>query len=148
MKVILLKDIKGTGRRGDIKIVADGFARNFLLKKGLARIATLDAIRSARNKVRKSEKVLNKEDVANKKIIEKIKGKELEITGKINEEGRLYASITQKKISTEVSKQMKVKVDPKVIDIESPIKEIGEHRVKVDFGGGLSAEISVIVSEG
>ena len=135
MKVILLKDIKGTGRRGDIKIVADGFARNFLLKKGLARIATLDAIRSARNKVRKSEKVLNKEDVANKKIIEKIKGKELEITGKINEEGRLYASITQKKISTEVSKQMKVKVDPKVIDIESPIKEIGEHRVKVDFGG-------------
>ncbi len=147
MKVILIKDIKGTGRKGQVKIVADGFARNFLLKKGLARIATEDAVRTSRQKALKSEKAVQREEKQQKILVRKLSGKEVDMKEKINDEGRLYASITQHKIAKQIKKELDLTIHPKYIELESPIKEVGEHRAHLNFGSGLTAEFSIIVSE-
>jgi large subunit ribosomal protein L9 len=147
MKVILLKDVPGTGRKGEIKQVADGYARNFLIKKNLARVATTEVVGKIVAKEEKIVKTNKKELQESQKNASKLDGREIEIIEKASEEGNLYAAVNANKIVKEVKKQLGVDIKSKQVKIETPIKELGEHEVCLTFSQGLEADLRVIVSE-
>jgi len=147
MKVLLLKDIPGTGKKGDIKDVSDGYARNFLFAKGFGKSATdaviADIFAGEAKKKRMNETELHKAQES----AEKVDGVEVVIIEKTNAEGTLYAGLAVNKIAHAIKKETGVVVDTKRIRIQKPIKEIGEHTVFVEFGHGLEAEVTITVSE-
>ena len=145
MKVILQKDIAGTGKRGDVKDVADGYARNFLLKKGLAVAASARAIgEQAKLKkllVKQSAEELKREQEA----ASKLDGMLVEVGGRVTDEGTLYAAIRGDAIVKAIKQQFGVSLKPEQIVIPTPIKSLGEHTVQVAFRHGLEAEVTVNV---
>lgn len=148
MKVILLRDVQGTGKKGDVKDVAAGYARNFLMKRGLARIATPMAVSDMEKRREKGVK----QELQDLKTIQEraaqVDGAAIEIAAKANADSRLYAALSATKIAREIRNQLGISVESKQIRLASPIKEIGEHHAKVAFGHGLEADLAVIVSEG
>lgn len=146
MKVIFLQDIPGTAKKGDIKEVADGYARNFLLKKNLAKIATSTLVVSVEKQENKKKKQNLNELKENQKIATTLDGAEVKVMAKASDEGTLYAAIGGRKLVDEIRRQYRVDVKMEQIKIESQIKEIGEHKIKIEFGDGLEADLSVIVS--
>ncbi|MEI6288072.1 MAG: 50S ribosomal protein L9 [bacterium] len=146
MKVILLKNVNTLGQAGDVKEVNDGYARNFLLAKKLAILATPENIA---NQKKEKEQLARKAEVSlllTEKIAEKLNGTAVEIMAKVNEAGRLYASVT----SSAILKKLKDKgfeLQKNNIILPEPIKEPGEFKVTISLDHGLEAEIIVVVSE-
>lgn len=147
MKVILLKNVPGTGTKGEVKNVADGYARNFLLKKGLAKQANGDNLNSLAMSEAKKRKVQERELKENQKKASSLDGASLEIKVKTNDKGVMYAALGQSDIVKAVSKDLKTDIKSSQVKFESPIKNLGQHKVTVEFGHGLEAELSVTVSE-
>lgn len=145
MKVILLADIKGTGKKGDVKDVADGYARNFLIPEQLVKVATTLTVEQLKAEQMRKKKESEAELKENQKSAAMIDGREIELHEKVNKEGRLYAAVSGKKIADEIKKQLKAAVSPPQIQIAAPIKENGEYTVRVLFPHGLEAELKVIV---
>ena len=145
MIVILLKDVKGTGKAGEIVKVSDGYARNMLIPRGMAKEATDGNVRS----LEKAKAVQAQKDAdakaAAEKLAEELKNKEIVIRTKGGEGGKLFGSITTKDIETAVKDQLGVKIDKKKMQMESPIKHIGSHEVAVKLAGGVAAVIRVKV---
>jgi large subunit ribosomal protein L9 len=145
MIVILLKDVKGTGKAGEIVKVSDGYARNMLIPRGMAKEATDGNVRS----LEKAKAVQAQKDAdakaAAEKLAEELKDKEIVIRTKGGEGGKLFGSITTKDIETAVKDQLGVKIDKKKMQLESPIKHIGSHEVAVKLAGGVAAVIRVKV---
>jgi len=132
IKVILKEDLKGWGRKGDILEVADGFARNFLFPQEKAYPATPKAIEKIKEEKKKEElkeKEQEKENVAIKEKIEKAKL----IISKKAKVKKLFGSVTQKEIAG-ILKEKKIEVDAKQIEIPTPIKEVGDHKIKIVLG--------------
>lgn len=133
MKVILLKDIPKVGRKYDIKDIAEGYAVNMLIPKGLVRAATKSAIAEV-------EKVKSN-DLASKQIqnelllknLEVIKNLTIAVKEKANDKGHLFAGITREVLAEEIFKSARLKVDPESIKINKPIKEVGEHIIKLEI---------------
>lgn len=145
MKVILLKDVKGTGKKGEVKNVADGYARNFLFKNALAYSASTTEMHTLTEQTNKKTKEA-KHDLKNQqKTAAKLDGAEIEIKEKTNPEGRLYAAVNASKIVSAIKKQLKVEVQEKQIEIKEPIKDAGEYELLVRFSHGLEAEFKVII---
>ena len=147
MKVIFLKDVPGTGDKGEIKNVADGYARNFLFRQNLARQATPEVLNEEKAKEEKKRKESDSELRESQKKAGKLDGAEIIITEKTNENGKLYSAIGGKKIAEAIKKQLKVDVKPNQLEIKQSIKEIGEHNILVKFPHGLEADLRVSVSE-
>ena len=145
MIVILLKDVKGTGKAGEVVKVSDGFARNMLIPRGMAKEATDGNVRS----LEKAKAVQAQKDAdakaAAEKLAEELKEKEIVIRTKGGEGGKLFGSITSKDIEAAVKEQLGVKIDKKKIQMESPIKHIGSFEVPVKLVGGVAAVIRVKV---
>jgi large subunit ribosomal protein L9 len=145
MKIILLKDVENIGKKYDIKEVKNGYARNFLMQKGLAKPATKEA--TAWVEMQKEiETKKSEEDL--KKIQEKassMDGQEVVICVKVGDENQLFESVNAQKIS-EKMKEIGFDVKKNQIILENPIKELGEYPVKLKFEHNLEAEITVIVS--
>ena len=145
MIVILLKDVKGTGKAGEIVKVSDGYARNMLIPRGMAKEATDGNVRS----LEKAKAVQAQKDAdakaAAEKLAEELKDKEIVIRTKGGEGGKLFGSITSKDIEAAVKDQLGVKIDKKKMQLESPIKHIGSHEVAVKLAGGVAAVIRVKV---
>lgn len=146
MKVLLLKDVQGTGKKGEIKEVADGFARNFLFKNKLAKMATANVILETKAQVDRIKREQERDLMDNQQIASQIDGEEIEIKVKTSQSGTLYSGLGAQKIAQEVSKQLKVNVKSEQVLLKHPLKEIGEYPVKLKFGHGLEAEVRVIVS--
>lgn len=146
MKVILLKNVKGTGKRGDIKNVSDGFARNFLFKNNLAQLATVDAVVGLEKQEKKQKKKNEAELHQTQAIASKLDGGAIELTGKGSPEGTLYAAIGAKKLAQEIKKKYNVTVESSQITIPRPVKEVGDHTFAIALGHGLEAELTVSVS--
>jgi len=146
MKVILLDDVIGTGKKGDVKNVSDGYARNFLLPKGLAKTASADAVAFVQSEEKKRVKEAKSELLDAQRLASQLDGAEVEITAKVSNGGTLYAAVSAQKIADALKQQLKLHVHPAAIKLRTPIKEIGEHTVSVDPGHGLEAELRVIVS--
>ncbi len=144
MKVILLKDVQDLGKKYEVKNVKEGYARNFLFPQNLAKPATKSNLewleKEKELEVRKMEEQLK----AVQAQVVKIDGFELEIKVKVGEKGELFESINQKRISAQL-KAAGFEIAPEQIQLLEPIKDLGEHKVKITFPHGLEAEISVIV---
>ena len=134
MKVILLKDVPKVGKRGDVKEVNDGYARNFLIARGVAEAATPSALARLENqkKAKEKEKELEKEKIT--KALEALKGEQFIIEAKATPEGHLFAGITAEKIADLLTKKMTVSFPVEAIELEKPIKATGEHEITVHLG--------------
>lgn len=144
MKVLLLKDVYKLGRAGDIKKVADGFGRNFLLPQGLAVLATPGAIKKAefiRASAAASRTVLNNEMAG---VAEKLNGLMVAFPSKAGETGKLYGSITTQMIAEAITKRSGVTVERRQIEVQ-PIRTLGEHKARVRLTIDLVPEIKVYV---
>lgn len=144
MKVLLLKDVYKLGRAGDIKKVADGYGRNFLIPHKFAVLATPGAVRQveqikAKAEVRRAE--LNNEMGS---VAEKINGLYLTFASKAGETGKLYGSVTTQNIADEIQKKSGFEVDRHAIEIQ-PIRFLGEHKAVVRLTVDLTPEITIIV---
>lgn len=144
MKVLLLKDVYKLGRAGDVKKVADGYGRNFLLPQGLAVLATSGALKQV-EKIRQhaatNRAVLNKELSGVAQILSKLT---LTFPAKAGETGKLYGSITSQMIADAIMEKAGVEVDRRQMDSE-PIRTLGEHKINVRLTVDLIPEINVIV---
>lgn len=147
MKVILLKDIKGTGKKDQIIEASDGFARNFLFPKGLAREASATNLNAIEN-AKAAQK--HREDVERAKAEETRKalsGKTIKIVARGAEGGRLYGSVTAQEIADELFKQYGVKVEKRRIDVAN-IRNAGDFTVSVWLYAGITAEMTAKVEVG
>lgn len=144
MKVILLKDVPKVGKKYDIKNVAEGYALNLLIPKGLAQIATPQAeknIESMKSKDMVEKKVQGELLLKN---LEVIKTLVLNIKEKANDKGHLFAGITKERLVEEIIKTARLNLDVDSIKLDKPIKEVGEHEVPVEVLG-KSAKFKVII---
>jgi len=146
MRIILLQDVEKLGKKYDVKEVADGYARNFLLPKGLAKIATKETL-----KWLKLQKEIRKEKAEKdlQKIQEEasaIDGQEVVISVKVGDDGQLFESIGAKRVAEKL-KELGFGVKRSQVNLEKPIKELGEFPIKISFPHNLEAEIKVIVTE-
>jgi large subunit ribosomal protein L9 len=145
MKIILLKEVSKLGHKYDVKNVSNGHALNLLIPQGLAIAATKDALK--RMEVEKS-KVDGEKKVHEDLLVKNLKdldGKTLTIHGKANDKGHLFAGIHREEISAEITKQTNLQIDSSFIQLEHPIKEVGEHVIDVK-GGGKSAKFKIVVA--
>ena len=147
MKVILLQDVKGTGKKGELVNVSDGYARNFLMPKKVAKEATAQAMSELKNaeaskafQIEEAKKAAN----ASKKLIE---GKSLSIKAKAGQGGRLFGSVTAKEISAELKKQFGLNVDKRKISLDTDIKAFGTYNAEIKLYTGIAATLKVVVTE-
>ncbi len=145
MKVILLKDIKGTGKKDQIIEASDGYARNYLFPRGLAKEASATNLNAIENA--KSAKA-HREDVERRAAEEqrgKLAGKVVRVTARGAEGGKLYGSVTSQEIADALQKQYGVKVDKKKLDVAN-IRNSGDYKLSVWLYAGITAEMTVSVS--
>ena len=150
MKVIFLADVKGKGKKGEVKEVPTGYAQNFLIKKNLAKEATAQAIGELRGK-QKSEEKAHAELVAEAQVIQAKLAEEetlVEFTEKVGPDGRTFGSITSKKIAEELEKQFGIKLDKRNIKVDSPIRSVGLIDVPVKIYQDITGVINLRVKEG
>ncbi len=145
MKVILLKDIKDIGKKYEVKEVKEGYARNYLIPKGLAKTATSSALEWAENKQKEVEKKAEEDLEKAQTVAGTMDGLELQILVETGEKDQLYEQIGPQRIAEELKKQG-YNIKKTQIDLKEPIGELGEFPVKVKIEHNLEAEITVIVS--
>lgn len=146
MKVILLENIDKIGKKLEVKEVKDGYARNFLLPKGLVKIADEQALKWLENQKEIIEKKAEENLKESQGTATSIDGMEVMISVKVGDEGQLFEHITASKIADKL-KEMGFNVRKEQIDLEEPIGEMGEFPVKVKFEHNLESEVQVIISE-
>lgn len=150
MKVIFLADVKGKGKKGEIKEVPTGYAQNFLIKKNLAKEANAQAIGELRGKQKSEEKVHAELLAEAQKIKAKLEEEAtvVQFTEKIGPDGRTFGSITNKKIAEELEKQFGIKIDKRHIQVSSPIRSTGLIDVPVKIYQDVTGVINIRVNEG
>jgi large subunit ribosomal protein L9 len=145
MKVLLLKDVYKLGRAGDVKKVADGYGRNFLIPQGLATLATPGALKQA-DRIRQSglaERArLNQEMTA---VAERLQGLNLTFTARAGETGKLYGSITTGDITQAIERETGIHVDRRHV-AHQPLRELGTHSVPIRLTMDLAPEVTVVVN--
>lgn len=147
MKVILLEDVKSLGKKGELVNASDGYARNFLFPKKLAREANAQAMneyKNAENSKNFKIETQKKQAVADKKTLE---GKVFCMKAKAGTNGRLFGSVTSKQVAEEIKKQYNINIDKRKVVLECDIKEFGTYKAEVKLYTGISANIDVKVSE-
>ncbi len=146
MKVVLLADVKGHGKKGELCNVSDGYARNFLFPKKLAVEADSTALNELKN--REEAKAHHKQEEINaaKATADKLNGKSVKIIAKAGSAGRLFGSVTSKEIAAEIKKSLGVEIDRKKMSV-SDIKNFGEYTAEIKLYQGITAKITVVVTE-
>ena len=150
MKVIFLADVKGKGKKGEIKEVPTGYAQNFLIKKNLAKEANAQAIGELRGKQKSEEKAHAELLAEAQKIKAKLEEEAtvVQFTEKIGPDGRTFGSITNKKIAEELEKQFGIKIDKRHIQVSSPIRSTGLIDVPEKIYQDVTGVINIRVNEG
>lgn len=147
MKVILKADVRGKGKKGQMIEVAEGYARNFLMPKGLAVLATADAVNTMRLQEKAKAKADAEAKAAATEIAEKLKGLQVKVVSKGGEGGKLFGAVTGREISAALKEQHGVDIDSKKLVLDEPIKSFGSYQVKAKLGFGISGTVYVIVTE-
>ncbi len=145
MKVIFLQDVKGKGKKGDIKEVPNGYAQNFLIKNNLAKPANNESMAELKGKQKAKEKQ-DAEVLAEAKELKALLEKEetvVKINAKAGEDGRLFGSIPSKQIADALNKQYKIKIDKRKIELNQPIRALGFTQVPVKLHPQVTATINV-----
>ncbi len=146
MKVILLQDVKGKGKKGQMLEVSDGYARNFMLPKKMAIEATADAINTMRMNDKATAERIAKEKAEAMEIAGKLRAMTLTVTAKGGGAGRLFGSVTNQEIADSLAKQG-IKLDKRKIVIADPIKNVGTYTVTCKLGYEISAPLTVKIEE-
>ncbi len=146
MIVILTKDVKGTGKAGEVVKVSDGYARNMLLPKGLAKEATEGNIRNLEKQKAIAEEKREEQKASAIKQAEELDRITLTIKSKGGETGKLFGSITSKDISEELLKQQNIKIDKKKIELDNPIKQTGDFQVDIKLFPEVTASLKIKVT--
>ena len=147
MKVILKADVKGKGKKGQMIEVAEGYARNFLMPKGLAVPATADAVNTMRLQEKAKAKADAEATAAATEIAEKLKGIQVKVPSKGGEGGKLFGAVTGREIAAALKEQHGVDIDSKKLVLDEPIKSFGSYEVKAKLGFEISGTVYVIVTE-
>ncbi len=146
MKVVLLTDVKGSGKKGELVNVSDGYARNFLFPRKLAKEANAQAMNELKNAQAAAEhKIQVEKDNANA-AKEKLDGKSVKITAKAGQGGKLFGSVTSKEIAEAVKAQYQVAIDKRRIE-SADIKAFGTFEAEIKLYTGISAKLYVVVGE-
>ncbi len=146
MIVILLQDVKGKGKAGDVVKVNDGYARNMLLPKGLAKEATQGNVRSLEKQKALAEEKRQEQKAAAQELAQKLEKLTVTIQSKGGENGKLFGSITSKDIAEALEAQEGIKVDKKKIDLAAPIKQTGTETVTLKLFPEVAAKLKVKVT--
>ena len=144
MKIILLQDVKGQGKKGELIDVNEGYARNFLIKKGLAEAATATKINELNQKKSSQEFHKQEEIKAMKALAEEIKGKNFTVKIKVGQTGKVFGSVTAADISASLQ-EAGYEIDKKKILLDSPIKLVGEYAVDIRLLEGITTNITITV---
>ncbi|MEG0133938.1 50S ribosomal protein L9 [Clostridium sp.] len=144
MKVILLKDVKTLGKVGDVINASDGYARNFLFPKGLAKEATDNNMHILNNQKENERKQKLAELEAAQKLASELKGKEIKIIGKAGDNGKLFGAITSKDVAKKIKELYKVEIDKKKIVMDT-IKIAGGYEIEVKLYPEVSTKMKVII---
>ncbi|QKF73558.1 50S ribosomal protein L9 [Aliarcobacter faecis] len=148
MKVLLIKDVKTLGKAGEIKEVADGYGKNFLIGKGLALQATNEVI-AKHNAEQKKLALKEEEDIkVAKELAEKLNSTKLTIKHKVGANGHLIGSVTNKEISEELEKQFSIMIDKKSILVDNKLKTIGIYEVVCKLGHSINATLKIDIIAG
>lgn len=147
MKVILNKDVKNIGKAGAVKEVNDGYARNYLLPQGLARVATAGAQKQAEQEQIAEAKRENRLHTEAKDLAAALQGMELRFKARAGESDRLYGSITPADIAEKITEKAHTEVDKRKLVLDEPIRSLGVHKVTVRLMGDVHAEVKVIVEK-
>lgn len=147
MKVILQQDVRGQGKKGQMIEVAEGYARNFLLPRKLAIVATTDAINTMnlKEKARKAEEARQKAEA--QATAEKLKELQVKLTAKAGNGGKLFGAVTTKEISDGLKKQFNIDIPKQKLVLDEPIKAFGTYQVKAKLGFEVTGTVSVAVHE-
>ncbi|MCY1714517.1 50S ribosomal protein L9 [Caproiciproducens galactitolivorans] len=147
MKVVLLDDIKGSGKKGELINVSDGYARNYLFPRKLAKEANAQALNELKNAADAKAFKIKTEKEAAQKTADTIHEKSVKLFAKAGQGGRLFGSVTAKEIAEELKRQYKVNVDKRKIVLNGDIKAFGTYECEVKLYSGISAKVFAVVSE-
>ena len=147
MKVIFLQDVKGSGKKGEVKTVADGYARNMLLPKGYAVEATAKNINLLEGQKASAQHKIDLEIAAAKEAAAKVKGKKVKISAKAGSNGKLFGSVTAGNVADALNEQFGVKVDKKKIALSTDIKNFGSYTAVIKFYNSITETIDIDVDE-
>lgn len=147
MKVILKQDVKGSGKAGDIIKVSDGYARNFLLKRGLAVEATEGELKELKIKKDADKYHYEEKKKEVKALADKIDGKTVIIHVKAGDQGRIFGSVTSKEIAVKIKEDFNIDIDKRKVILDEHIKNYGRYNIEVKFMTDITAKITVSVQE-
>ena len=148
MKVILLQDVKGKGKKGQMIEISDGYARNYMLPRKLATEATPDAVNTMRMNDKATQERQAKERAEALDLRNRMKDMTIVVTAKGGGAGRLFGSVTNTEVSEALAKQAGIQLDKRKIVLDEPIKAVGVYTVKCKLGYEINAELKIEVKEG
>ena len=145
MKVILSKDVQGTGKAGEVKDVADGYARNYLIPRKLAIPATGGALKNVEAKKASEQKKAAAEEASARALADRLTSAPVVLTAKVGDQGRLYGSITSGDIADHLSAQLHQQIDKRKIELDEPIRQLGTFEVTIRLHRAVTAAVKVDV---
>ena len=145
MKVVFLEEVEGTARTGDVKNVADGFARNFLLPRGLAAPATQHYIGIAEDRATKEARKQSKLDEEAQKLLPQVDGKSIRTEVRVGEQNKLFGSVTARDIADLVTAETKIEIEHRQVDLKQPIREVGVVEVPIKLTRNVIATVTLSV---
>ena len=145
MKVLLMQDVAGLGQAGEIKKVADGYARNYLIPRGLAILARPGMVRQAEEQRRAEDKKVSRQTASAQALAEQMAQLTLTFTAKAGEQDKLYGSITSGHIADELEKQTGHPIDRRKVLLDEPIKQLGSHQVSIKLAVDVVGAVTVVV---
>ena len=147
MKVVFLQDISSKAKKGEIKEVADGYARNFLFPKGLAVPATAAAVKEVEARSEEGARRRARQQEELNELAQHLAGIELHFKARAGGKDRIHGSITSANIADEINRLMNIVVDKKKIELPEPLRNLGRHEVNIDLAKGTETKIAVIIEE-
>lgn len=147
MKVILLQDVKSLGKKGDLVTVSDGYARNFLFPRNVAKEANAQAMNEFRNAEQSKQYKIDTAIAAAQKAKEELEGSKFVIKAKAGDKGKLFGSITAKEIAAEVKRQKHVDVDKRKVILKEDIKNLGDYEAEIKLYSGITANCTISVEK-
>jgi large subunit ribosomal protein L9 len=145
MKVLLIKDVKNLGKRGEIKEVKDGYGQNFLIAKGFAKQATNEVIRRWEAEQKKKKEAEANELQRLKETQKLLENTKLIIKRKLGANGSLFGAVTKDEIANELKEQKDIKIDKKMVEIKNPIKTSGDFEISIKLGHGIHAKLELTI---
>ncbi len=146
MKVVLMADVEHLGRKGDVKEVADGYARNYLVPRRLAVPATKAQLNQIQAQSAAQARREERAQAEHRTLAQRIDATEVTVQARVGEQGRLYGSVTSADIAEQLSRALGVAIDRRTIDLPEPIKQAGSHKVRVKIGRGIEGTATVVVA--